>query len=205
MESIYVDGVEIIQSFQSGALSKMKLIIHHQFPGIELVSPIYAGDGVTCYLPPDQKVDVDATTQAGFNIDPDQEKPVGILMYKLQRKNINQSNEEIISNEGEATCTQLVIVWKVKSSEEFSAAPFLIEHDKGGVWNKDKLTRLVNYCEIYGARYGSIEKTWLMHDSRVLMTRMNVTRKGGYYELETIISETSIEFTYRLIYLDLDT
>jgi hypothetical protein len=62
------------------APSKVKLIIHHQFPGIELVSPICAGKCATCYLSPDQSVVVGSTTQAGFNINPDEDESIGILI-----------------------------------------------------------------------------------------------------------------------------
>jgi hypothetical protein len=74
-----------------------------------------AGNGAECYIPPDQSVDVGSTTQASFNIDPDH-RPVGILIYKLKRKNEDQSNEEVISNEEETACIYFFIIWKVYSS-----------------------------------------------------------------------------------------
>jgi hypothetical protein len=46
----------------------VKLIIHHQLPGIELVSLLYYIDGATWDLPPDQRVDFGSTIQADFNI-----------------------------------------------------------------------------------------------------------------------------------------
>jgi hypothetical protein len=41
--------------------------------------------------------------QVGFNFDINQYMPVSVLMYKLQRRNTDQSSEDVISNE-EATC-----------------------------------------------------------------------------------------------------
>jgi hypothetical protein len=73
-------------------------MIHHQFPGIELASPVYASNFTTYYLSPDQIVDADSTMQAGFNIDPTQDESIAILMYKLQRKNIDQFDEKVIFN-----------------------------------------------------------------------------------------------------------
>jgi hypothetical protein len=70
--------------------SKVELIIHPQFPGIELVSPVYYSDGAICYPSPDQKVDAGFTTQTSFNIDPDGDESIGALMCKLQRMNIDQ-------------------------------------------------------------------------------------------------------------------
>jgi LAS superfamily LD-carboxypeptidase LdcB len=60
------NDTDAIQSSQNDASSKVKLIIHNQFPGTELVSPLYYSDGVTCCLSPDQKVDIGSTTQVGL-------------------------------------------------------------------------------------------------------------------------------------------
>jgi hypothetical protein len=62
-------NIATIQSSQDDTSPKVMLILHHQFPGIELTSPVYAARRATCYLIPDQSVDVGSTTQAGFNID----------------------------------------------------------------------------------------------------------------------------------------
>jgi hypothetical protein len=62
---------------------EVKLIIHNQFPGVELVSPVYASEGAKRYLSPDQSVDFGSTTQAGFDIDLNQDEPTGALIYKL--------------------------------------------------------------------------------------------------------------------------
>jgi hypothetical protein len=36
--------------------SKIELMIHHQFAGIELVSPVYASHNARCSLQPEQRV-----------------------------------------------------------------------------------------------------------------------------------------------------
>jgi hypothetical protein len=202
MTSTYDAGIN--QRCQNDTPSKVSLIIHHQFPGVELVSPICIGDGITCYLSPDQSVDVDSTAKASFSIDPVQEESIGILIYKLQRKNINQSNEGVIHNEEEATCIQLVIVWKVTSSKRFHVFSWLIEHDKDRVWNRDGLLKLAERYTLINIRRIPIEYTYLMHDNTVLMTRVNVTREECY-RLEITLSETSIkDDTQRLHYIDSD-
>jgi hypothetical protein len=196
MTSINNSDAGTIQSRQNGAPSEVRLIIHHQFPGVELVSPAYISTGATCCLSPDQSVDVGSIMQAGFNIDPDQES-IGILMYKLQRKGIDQSNEE-------ATCIQLVVIWKVNSSKEFCVVSHLIEHDKDRIWDRDGLMRLTECYELFNIQHGSVEDTWLMRDNTVLMASLNVVCKE-YYKLEMTISETSIkDDTQRLWYIGLD-
>jgi hypothetical protein len=72
MESTDSSVVNIVQPRQDDAPSKVELTIHYQFYGIELVSPVYVGDVVACYLSPDQRVNAGSTTRASFNIDPSQ-------------------------------------------------------------------------------------------------------------------------------------
>jgi hypothetical protein len=204
MTSKHISDDDIIQSFQKDAPSELKLTIHHQLPGIELVSPVYAGDGITCSLSPDQKVNFGSTTQAGFNIDPDQVS-TGILMYRLQRESTDKSDEEAIYSKEKATCVQLVIIWKANSPKGFCINSFLIDHDKGRVWDKDKLMNLVKHCKLFNIRHGPIEDTCLMHDHTVLMTNLNIIHEEERYKLEITISEGSInEGTWRPLYIGLE-
>jgi hypothetical protein len=196
---------DTIQSSQNDAPSEVKLMIRHQFLGVELVSPLYHSDGATCYLSPDQKVDVGSTTQVDFSIDPDQDESAGVLIYRLKRENIDQYNEEAISSEEEATYIQFVMIWKVNSSKELCVYSFLIEHDKDYVWNEVGLMILIMCCGLFNVQGDLIEDTWLIYDNTVLMTSVNVTHEGGCYELDMTISEATIkDNTRRPWYLDLD-
>jgi hypothetical protein len=185
--------------------SEVKLIIYHQLPGIELISPAYAGIGTKCYLSPDQNVDVGFIAEASFNIDFTQEEYIGVLMYKLQKKHTNQSNENAISNENEVTYIQLVITWKGYKYGKPYVYSFLIEHDKECVWSGDRLVKLATQNKLFNIKHASIKETWLIHDNTVLMTNLNVIREEEYYELEMTISETSIKYdTRRPWYIGLD-
>jgi hypothetical protein len=178
-------------------------VIHHQFPGIELVSPVYACDSAICHLSPDQCVDVGSTTQASFNINFSWRKPIGILMYEL--KNTKQSNKDTISSEDEATCTQLYIAWKINNSKKLCIVSDIIEHDKGCVWNRDNLIKLAHRYKLYDIKHGPVEHTYLMHDNTALMTRVNVICEEECYKLELTISKTSIKYgIWRLEYIDMD-
>jgi hypothetical protein len=176
------------QSHWFNTPSKVKLIIHNQFPGVELTFPLYYREGAECYHTPGQKVCVGFTTQAGFNIDYSQNKSIGTLMYKLQRKDID---EEAISSE-EETCIQFIVTWKFGIFGDFYVAPGLIEHDKSYVWNSYKLMELIEYCKLYDIQHGRIEETYLMRDNAVLMTSLNIICEEECYKLEIIISEGSI-------------
>jgi hypothetical protein len=174
-----------------GVPSKVELVIYQQCSGIELVSPVYVNNG-TCYLSPNQRVYVGSTTQVGFNIDPTQKEPSGALMYELQKKNTDQSANNIISGEDEAKCVQLVIIWQVWHFKYVHINSLLITHDRGHVWDKDDLMQL---AKRYGAchSHGPIENTWLIRDNTVLMTSLNAAHEEEYYGLRMTISEGSMK------------
>jgi hypothetical protein len=50
MSSTNINDADSIHPLHNDPPSKVKLIIHNQFPGTELVSPVYAGEGTICYL-----------------------------------------------------------------------------------------------------------------------------------------------------------
>jgi hypothetical protein len=127
----------------------MKLTIHHRFLCTQLVSPLYYSDGAICHPQFDQRVDAGSTMQTEFNINPARDMFTGTLMYKLQRKDIDQFIENIIfsednmfsednvfsedsisSEEEEVTCIQFFMVWKVYRSGAFYVYLSLLEHDK---------------------------------------------------------------------------
>jgi hypothetical protein len=198
MASIHISDTGTIQPHQNNVPSKVILTIHNQFPGIELIFPVYVGKGVTCHLSPDKIVDVGSTTQIGFNIDPDLDESTGVLMYKLNRKNTDQPNEE------EAICIQLFTVWKACRSEEFWVVSNLIEHDKSRVRSRNKLMQIAKGCRAFNAPHSPIEDTWLIRDNTVLMTRVSVTREEESYKLEMTVSEGSIkDDTQRPCYIGL--
>jgi hypothetical protein len=192
-------GTDTIQPRQNDTLSKVKLTIHHQFPGTELVSPLYHSNSATCYLSSDQSVNAGSIIQAGFDVNLTQDNAMGALMYKLQRKNTDQFNEE------ESTCIQLFIFWEVDSSKKPEVYSYLIEHDKSYIWDEDRLMRQIFWCDLFDIQYGPIEETWLVYDNAVFMTSVNVTCEEGCCKLEMTISEGSIkDDTRRPLYIDMN-
>jgi hypothetical protein len=181
--------------------SRIELMIHHQFPGIELSSPAYASRHARCCLRPEQKVNVGTTMQAYFNINPDQDEAISILMCKLERININELSEN------ETTCIQLLVVWKIDRLKRFYVVTYLMEHDKSHVWNRSKLIKLAEgEDKLFDILYCPVEETWLIHDNLVLKTKVNITHKEECYKLEITISEMSIkdDDTRRPWYIDMD-
>jgi hypothetical protein len=68
MALTYTNDTNTIQ-LPSNAISKVKLKIHYQLSGTELVHPIYVSNCSTCRLSPNHRVDADSIVQVGFNID----------------------------------------------------------------------------------------------------------------------------------------
>jgi hypothetical protein len=187
MMSIY--GAGINQLYWSGVPSKVRLMIHHRRPNIELVSPLYAFDGVISYIPPNQRVYAGFTAQSDFNLNSTWGEPIGILMYELKK----QFNNDAIYSRNEATCTQLVMIWKVNNAKEFYVVSRIVEHDKDRIWNRDELMRLAKYHYLYNLQNGPVEHTYLIYDDTVLRVRTNGTRQADCYKLELIISEASVK------------
>jgi hypothetical protein len=198
-------GADTNQQCENKTPSEVNLIVCHQFPDIEFVSPICISSGTENYSSPDQKIVSGSKMQINFKVIHSYEGSSAVLMYKLQRKNIDQSNIDAISSEEEATCTLFVIVWEIDSSEKFSTTSYLIECDEDCAQNRDKLLQITEHYKPVNIQHGFIEDTWLIHDNKVLMTSLNITPEKGYYKLEMTISETSIrDDTQRLRYFKMD-
>jgi hypothetical protein len=201
MISIY--DASVYQKYQSSTPVEVTLKIHNLFLGAELVSPVYACDGAICYLSPDQRVNAGSTAQISFSIGLIQGEPIGILMYEL--KNAGRFDKYAITGEDEAICTQLVMIWKVYKTGKFCVRSGLIEHDKGCVWDRDRLMRLAKWYRVYDIQRVPVEVAYLMRDNTVLMKKECIFRKGRCYELEVDISERSTKYEpQRPWYFDVD-
>jgi hypothetical protein len=176
-----------IHSIQNDPPSEVKLIIHNQFLGIELASPMHAGESVMCYLSPKQHLDAGSTMKVYFNVDLEQNESISILMCKLKRTSINEFDEE------ERTCIQFVIVWKVNKFKRFFVSTYLMEHDRSRVWDRNMLMELAKKEKLFDIKHYLVEKTYLIHDNRVLKTSLNTTHEEECCKLEITISETSME------------
>jgi hypothetical protein len=205
MELIYNSNANTMQACQNNAPSKVKLMIHHRLPGVELVSPMHVSDGSTCYLLPDHKVDTDSTAQIGFDIDLTQGESVGALLYKLQKKSTDQSDEDITSSE-ETMCTQLVMIWNVSSFKDFYIYSRVIEQDKDRARDRDRLMKLAKQYSLFGTRHSLIEETWQTHDGIVFMTSLNIACETECYKLEMTISKINRIYadTQKPWHIDLD-
>jgi hypothetical protein len=144
------------------------------------------------YRPPDHKVTTNTMTRASFGRDKTKSKFITALIYKLQRKYHNPTNQ---SNRDSAKDTskspQLLVVWRVDDSFMLYVNVIVIKHDDIAAWDEDKLMEL---CSMYSALYRGdriVKDTWLLDDTTVLMTTSEW--KEGKQTIEVIISERTRE------------
>jgi hypothetical protein len=175
----------------SFAKEALNITICNQYPGLELKSPIYCSNGTVCYVSPSQQTDISATMEARFGIDSEQDNIKGALLYKLQRKHVdgtdNQSNNSTASIEN-TTNMHFLVLWNVE--DYFHAFRVcLIECAADFTWDEDKLWALHDeyHLQLY-ADYKSGIIAWLMHEGSVMKTKLDVIYESDY-ELNIIISE----------------
>jgi hypothetical protein len=99
MRLIDSNDTSIIQPRQHVSPSKVRPMLHRQFLDIKLVSPLHYSNGAICQPPFDQKVNVGSMMQTSFNINLNQKKSIGVLMYRLKKDDIGQSGEMTVPSE----------------------------------------------------------------------------------------------------------
>jgi hypothetical protein len=157
-----------------------KLNIHNQCLNVDLVSPTYAtGIEIELYRLPDHKVCAGNTTRSSFIIC-EYIFPVrranfdiyGILIYRLQRKELNESTEV---SEDMSSAAHLLVVWEVSESDELYADVLLVEYAKGFDWNEDGLKDFYRKS-FHRSRLcpASTTETWPLDDNVALMTAFEI-------------------------------
>jgi hypothetical protein len=166
--------------------------IHNPCSNIELVSPVYFGNGAVCPKLSDQQIDIGTEMNASFEIYTIQDEFEGALLYKLRRYSdiqhtIDTSTKE--DKENEEKCIQMFIAWKMKDSKPFVYV-VLVEHSKEFIWDKDALRKLYNKNHNRLKEYNSImPDIWLMDNDMVLKISFKVRGSKGNFELGISISE----------------
>jgi hypothetical protein len=164
----------------------MVMAIYIQCPYIELVSPICSCNCETYYEYPVERTYVDTAMNIGFKFAPNQDKPRGILMYKVQRKRGTKfSHRSIIGKtiEEALKMLRLLIIWKIGSSGQPKANIMLVEYDNKLDLNEDKPVQLYNKVNDMPST-----NTWLMYDNTALEVAYKVMH-GEDIELNITISQ----------------
>jgi hypothetical protein len=183
------------------------MIIHNQCLNIELVSPIYFGNGVVCPRLSGRQVNIGTTMRVCFEISTTQDDFEGALLYKLQKYSDNQYNIGALvteNNKYDATYVYMLAAWKVVDTKSF-ARIVLVEHTKEFTWDEDKLKRLYDkHCGWLKEYDHTISDTWLVNDSVTLKTSFEIRVLKGNFELSISISEEKDDYAIRPLFVDLE-
>jgi hypothetical protein len=174
------------------------ITIHNQCSSIELVSPVFFGDGVICPKLFSQRVGIDTKMKAHFEIYATQDNFEGAFLFKLQRFS---EWYNMYTSMNEAEHIYMLIAWKMKG-DELSAYVALVKHTKAFTWDKDKLRKLYNKNRNWLEKYdGGIFNTWLV-DNMVLTTLFGARVLKRILELEIHISRGRDNLGINSLFID---
>jgi hypothetical protein len=183
--------------------------IYNQCLSIELVSPVYFGNGVVCSEPTDQQTDIGAKMNASFEISTIQDGFEGALLYKLQRyfESGGQCNTDTPiteTNNGKKKYVQMFVAWKMKDSKPFVYVA-LIEHTQEFTWNEDELRKLYDgNCNWFKEYNDTISDIWFIDNNVTLETSLKVRSTKGSFKLSASISEYKDDYPIRPLCVDLE-
>jgi hypothetical protein len=170
----------------------LHIIIHNQYPSLELMPPVYFSDGAAYCISPNQRIDTGNTMETSFGIDSRQKDLKCVSLYKLQRKHTTETNNQPNNNttfvENTATNTYLLVAWVAKNYDR-NFCVCLVEFTDDFAWDEDKLWALyMKYNDQFHMGYEPDTITWSMHDNTVVKTKIGIIY-GSDYKLDVVISE----------------
>jgi hypothetical protein len=178
--------------------------IHNQCSNIKLISPVYFGNGALCPKLSDQQIGIGTEMSACFEINSIQNNFEGALLYELQRYSA-RPHKDIVTAKAvtKSTPIHMLVIWKMKGSEPFGHI-MLLKNIRGFKWNEEKLRKFCNknYDRLKG--YGNTTLvTWLIDDSMVLKTVLEIRKLKENFELNIYISEEEeVNYTIRPFWID---
>jgi hypothetical protein len=176
----------------------MKVNIHNQCSNFKLERRGYFNIGA--YYNEKPAEEVDTSSMKSVDLIPFLSTFGGVLTYVLQRKDVKPSDRF------ESTRIRLLVVWKSEGYKKLRTFVHLIEFNKWPRWSGAKMEeyyqRYVNQLNTY---IDPIKDTWLMPDSIVLMTRLELdfTQRDGILNV-TISEGMSDEHTRRPEWVNLN-
>jgi hypothetical protein len=181
----------------------MDVTINKQCTNVELTSPVYFTKDTTSHVHLPQQVDSNHIMKANFVTGMDQNTFGGALLYHLQRKKNNESDNRPNTDDNASISTQLLVIWGRKSDGLYLHV-YLIEHDIALVWNEDNLERLYQvYDSQYKERCTIIwEKDWLL-DNNIMLKIERESSYEGDFEMKIVISEEEhLKFPIKPLWID---
>jgi hypothetical protein len=180
--------------------------IQNQCSNINLVSPVYFGNGVVCPKIFGQQIDISTKMNAIFEINATQDDFEGALLFKLQRYTDRQHNMNVlttVTDKCETVYIYMLAAWKVKDSKPFVRVA-LVKHTKEFTWNEDKLKKLYYKNRQWLKEYDdTTSDTWSMDDNMIMKMSFKARNLKGNFELSISISEEERDdYAMRPLYID---
>jgi hypothetical protein len=176
--------------------STINMTISNQCSNIELTSPVYFIKDVTWHGHFPQQVDFKSRMKVDFRTGMDRDTFGGVLLYHLQRKENDESDNRPNTDKDISSSTHLLVIWGRDSEDKPYSCGYLVEHESALFWNEDKLERLHHVYDSQYEAYSSIgQEEWLLDDDTMLKTKFESSHGG--FEMEVIISEEEYLYTPR--------
>jgi hypothetical protein len=166
--------------------SIMVVTINNQCSDIELMPPAHLTKNNTCYIQSPQQVNSKNRVEIDFKTIMYRSTFGGVLLYHLQRKKNDESNNR--ADEDTAISTQLLVIWEFRIGKLYSHA-WLIEHENTFVWSEDMLKKLY---DVYNSQ---VDTEFIFDSGRWLLdnnTMLQIICKASYkrsFEMNITISE----------------
>jgi hypothetical protein len=186
--------------------SPTSVIIHNQCLNIELISPVYFGNGTVYHGLSDQQIDINAAIKIRLEINATQDEFEGALLYKLQMNFHNPHDMDVSTTETHVmNYSYMLVAWKMRDSEPFVHI-VLIEYTEKFVWNEDKLKKLYDKsCDRLKKYDDIISDAWIIDDNMTLKTVSKIENLETNFELNISISEEEKkDHAVRSLCLDLE-
>jgi hypothetical protein len=169
----------LICIFSLALKSLVSLNIHNQCQGISLTSPIYFIHSGNWHVVPDQEIDANAIMQNRLEFDVGQDISEGALVYKIQTKHDESTQDESKS-------IWLLVAWHGEYTKGLDVCALLVEHNRR--LDEDRLKQL------YKRRWPSLKEranatggSWTLNDTTTLTTTIEVM--NGDHRWDIFISE----------------
>jgi hypothetical protein len=178
----------------------LNITIHNQYPGLKLTSPVYFSTGTTCRVFSNQKTDIGTIARASFGIGSRQKEFKGALLYRLQRKYANRTNNRSNGRTKpieKTRNTHFLVAWDIFNTEDqyHGFYVFPIECPDDFTWDGDKLWKLrYQYMDQISENYEYTSIPWLINDSTMIRTRYDISY-GSDYKLDVFIYEETGKYS----------
>jgi hypothetical protein len=181
--------------------SIMDVTIKNECTNIELTSPICFTKGAKYHGHLTQQVDSKSKMKANFRTDMDSNAVGGVLLYHLQRKKNDESNDQSDTDEDTPISAQLLVIWKFRIDRLYPHV-WLIEPEDEFTWSEGKLKGLYDvYDSQDDTDFIFNRRRWMLDDRAKSQIVCKVSHEGGF-KMDITISEEGGPLPQKPLWID---